>query len=211
MRSSLASGLEQMQLQVPESRQILLVEYVVLLARWNKIHNLTAIKSPAQMITRHVLDSLSVSPFLQGQSLLDVGAGAGLPGIPLAIIHPELSVTLVDSVRKKTQFMAIAAGTLGVNNVQVRHSRVEELTDVGDFDMVTARAFTEVELLCQLTETLIRSGGRVLAMIGREPEREQMESFRRLAGYTELEIHKLCVPGEQGERNLVILTRREER
>ncbi len=203
--AALAEGLAKMQLMVPAHQQQQLVDYVTLLARWNKVHNLTAVKAPVDMISRHVLDSLSISSFIQGPTLLDVGAGAGLPGIPLAITHPELSVTLVDSVHKKTQFMAISAASIGLENVHVVHGRVEAMDESKRFSMVTARAFSRVETLCTLTQGLIEPGGQVLAMIGRQLNHEQLESLQRLNGYTAPQFHKLCVPGEQGERNLVTL------
>ncbi|MEM7259783.1 MAG: 16S rRNA (guanine(527)-N(7))-methyltransferase RsmG [Pseudomonadota bacterium] len=206
---SLASGLDQMRLQVTAQQQQQLIDYVQLLARWNRIHNLTAVKSPPAMVTRHLLDSLSISPYLRGDSLLDVGAGAGLPGIPLAITHPQLQVTLVDRVSKKTQFMSIAASTLGLGNVQVVHTRIEALGGEPRFAMVTARAFAEVDVLCRLCQPWLAADGRVLAMIGKALDHEQMESLRRLTAYTSPENHKLCVPGEQGDRNLVILQRCE--
>lgn len=203
--SHLSDGLKQMQLRVSNQQQQQLIDYVMMLAKWNRVHNLTAIKSPRDMVTRHVLDSLSISPYLSGDSLLDVGAGAGLPGIPLAIVHPQLSVTLVDRVSKKTQFMSIAASTLGLNNVQVEHCRIEALGGEPRYAMVTARAFAEVEQLCRLVEPWLAPQGKVLAMVGRALEHEQMESLRRLTAFTAPENHKLYVPGEQGDRNLVIL------
>ena len=196
-----------MQLSVTQAQQRQLVDYVQLLARWNRVHNLTAVKTPSKMIGRHLLDSLSISPYLQGDTLLDVGAGAGLPGIPLAIVHPGLSVTLIDSVQKKTHFMTIAAGTLGLCNVRVMHGRVEAADDLGQFAMVTARAFADVEFLCGVAAARLEPGGQVLAMTGVAPNHEQMESLARLTAYTGPQTHKLCVPGEQGERNLVILDR----
>lgn len=206
--SSLADGLEAMQLPMSSAQQQCLLDYVLLIDKWNRVYNLTAVKTPAEMITRHLLDSLSISAFLKGDSILDIGAGAGLPGIPLAISHPALSVTLVDRVQKKWRFMTFAAGTLGLANVSVEHKRIEQLEAPQGFAMITARAFAEVDVLCRLSARLLRPDGRVLAMIGKPLNDEQMERLRAVEGFSPPEIHKLCVPGEQGDRNLVILTRR---
>lgn len=204
---SLHQGLEEMQLSVSDCMAQNLIDYVILLDRWNKVHNLTAIRSPLDMIARHLLDSLSIDPHLQGDSLLDIGAGAGLPSIPLAIVHPEISVTAVDSASKKTRFMTIAASTLGLRNLQVEHRRVETLQKELKVDMVTARAFADVDVLCRLAAPHLHSGGLLLAMVGKPPNREKMERLRRIEGYSTLEIQKLLVAGEKAERNLVILQR----
>jgi 16S rRNA (guanine527-N7)-methyltransferase len=210
LREQLDAGLQQTSLSVSDSQRTKLVDYVLLLSKWNKTHNLTAIKSPAEMITRHVLDSLSISPYVTAGALLDVGAGAGLPGIPLAVTRDDISVTLVDSVNKKTQFMAFAATALGLANVTVQHSRIENLSVENQFPMVTARAFADIGKLCELTRGYVLPGGRILAMVGRVPEHEQMESFQQIAGFSLERIEKLLVPGEQAQRNLVILTRCSE-
>ena len=210
LREQLDAGLQQTSLSVSDSQRTKLVDYVLLLSKWNKTHNLTAIKSPAEMITRHVLDSLSISPYVTAGALLDVGAGAGLPGIPLAVTRDDISVTLVDSVNKKTQFMAFAATARGLANVTVQHSRIENLSVENQFPMVTARAFADIGKLCELTRGYILPGGRILAMVGRVPEHEQMESFKQIAGFSLERIEKLLVPGEQAQRNLVILTRCSE-
>lgn len=207
LQTLLEQGLEQMELTLAPEQSSKLVDYVLLLAKWNKTHNLTAVKSPQAMISRHILDSLTLCRYLGDGPLLDVGAGAGLPGIPLAIVNPELSVTLVDSVRKKTRFMEIAAATLALENVSVLHTRVESLDKEAHYSMVTARAFTAVMALCELTERLISPGGRLLAMIGQPLDHEHMESLQGMAGFSLFGTEKLCVPGEQGQRNLLILER----
>ena len=207
LRTLLDDGLAEMSLSIDDLQRSLLIDYVLLLSKWNKTHNLTAIRNPQDMITRHLLDSLSISEFVASGRLLDVGSGAGLPGIPLAIIRSDLSVTLVDSVKKKTQFMAFAASAMGLSNVTVEHTRIEDLDAPKAFPMVTARAFADINLLCDLTRRLITPNGQVLAMFGRFPEHEQMESFRQISGFSLQGIEKLQVPGEQAQRNLVILER----
>ncbi len=207
LRVLLDDGLAEIAPDVDSTQRQQLIEYVELLHKWNKTHNLTAIRNPQEMISRHLLDSLSISRFVGSGELLDVGAGAGLPGIPLAITRTDVSVTLVDSVVKKTRFMAFAANSLGLSNVQVVHTRIEDLKPSQTFPMVTARAFADISTLCDLTRRLITPGGQVLAMYGRLPEHEQMESFSQISGFSLLGIEKLRVPCEQGQRNLVILER----
>lgn len=210
LQEQLAIGLRQMQLDVPVASQQKLVRYITTLHKWNKTHNLTAIRNPEQMISRHLLDSLSIAKFLDGKTLLDVGSGAGLPGIPLAIVKPHLNVTCLDSVLKKTRFMLFAASALDLANVSVRHTRVESLKHESGYDMIVARAFSSIEKLCAVTEHLLSSQGRILAMIGKPLETElstgvvavQLDSGSKfyVAG-----AEKLFVAGETAQRNIVIL------
>lgn len=207
LRLLLDDGLAKTPLRVDDAQRSKLIDYIVLLGKWNKTHNLTAIRHPQEMITRHLLDSLSISEHIKPGALLDVGAGAGLPGIPLAITRDDISVTLVDSVNKKTRFMEYVATALGLGNVAVKHTRIENLKAVEKFPMVTARAFADIGKLCDLTRDLIIPGGQILAMVGRLPEHEQTESFQQISGFSLQGIEKLLVPGEQAQRNLVILER----
>lgn len=215
LQQQLASGLQQMKLDVAEADQRKLVQYVTTLHKWNKTHNLTAVRNPEQMITRHLLDSLSIAKYLNGQSLLDVGSGAGLPGIPLAIVEPHLNVTCVDSVLKKTRFMLFAASSLELGNVSVKHARVEEL-DVeelehdGGYDMIVARAFSSIEKLCALTGHLLAADGQILAMIGKPLEAELQSGLINVqldsgSAFSVTRAEKLLVPGETAQRNIVIL------
>lgn len=224
----LAEGLEQMQLTVADADQQRLVSYIEMLHKWNKTHNLTAVRNPQQMITRHLLDSLSIAGYLRGNSLLDVGSGAGLPGIPLAIIKPHLNVTLLDSVLKKTRFMLFAVGQLELSNVNVLHTRVETLagTDAANshgtdqlgyegqgFDMIVARAFSSIEKLCALTAHLLAPQGQILAMIGKPLEAEYTGVCSDVtitdgSVFSVTRSEKLFVPGENGQRNIVILQKR---
>jgi 16S rRNA (guanine527-N7)-methyltransferase len=224
----LAEGLEQMQLKVAEADQQRLVCYIEMLHKWNKTHNLTAIRNPQQMVTRHLLDSLSIAGYLQGNSLLDVGSGAGLPGIPLAIIKPHLNVTLLDSVLKKTRFMLFAAGQLELSNVNVLHTRVEAMASADassgrnpdepgcepqGFDMIVARAFSSIDKLCALTSHLLAPHGQILAMIGKPVEAENTGFSSTVTTndgcvFSVTRSEKLFVPGENGQRNIVILQKR---
>lgn len=211
LQRQLGLGLEQMDLALSEIDQSRLVQYVTTLHKWNKTHNLTAIRDPEQMIRRHVLDSLSIAKHLRGQTLLDVGSGAGLPGIPLALVNPHLNVTLLDSVLKKTRFMLFAARQLELGNVTVEHARVEALSNNLGFDMIVARAFSSIDKLCALGGHLLADGGQIMAMIGKPVETDNPPVINRAqvvgddSEFSVINSEKLFVPGETAQRNIVIL------
>lgn len=194
-----------MQLVIPEGAAQTLIRYIELLHKWNHTHNLTAVKTVDEMVRRHLLDSLSMMRFTSDGYLLDVGAGAGLPGIPLAICKPDLDVTLVDSVQKKTMFMTFAASHLGLRNIQVKHQRVEQLQQPPGYSMVVARAFSSLEKLCLLTKHLIAEDGRILAMTGFLPDEREITDLQKKTGFQLVKTEKLFVAGEHAERNIVIL------
>lgn len=202
---SLQSGLDEMQLTIPLDAADTLIRYIELLHKWNRTHNLTAIKTVDEMVRRHLLDSLSMLPFVSDGNLLDVGAGAGLPGIPLAICKPHLDVTLVDSVQKKTLFMSFAASNLGLNNTQVKHRRVEQLQQPPGYRMVVARAFSSLEKLTRLTRHLLAEDGQILAMTGYLPDPQEITDLQKNTGFRLVKTEKLFVAGEHAERNIVIL------
>lgn len=204
---SLQDGLSEMQLALPDGSAEKLIAYINLLSKWNKTHNLTAVKNPAEMVRRHLLDSLSMVAFIGRENLLDVGAGAGLPGIPLAIAKPHVAVTLVDSVLKKTRFMSFAANDLGLANVQVKHQRVEAMEREPGYQLVIARAFSSVDKLCLLTKHLLTDNGRILAMMGHPLSDEQIIGLPDICGFFVVKTEKLFVPGEHAERNIVVLQR----
>lgn len=167
------------------------------LERWNRSYNLTAIGSRAEMITHHLLDSLSISPDLAGTRIADVGTGAGFPGLPLAIANPSRQFTLIDSNGKKVRFVAHAAHALGLGNVTAVHSRAETLRPEAPFDTVTARALAELpELLARLAP-LCGPATRVLAMKGRWPEKEL---GKLPPGWRLKESRRITVPGLEAER-----------
>jgi 16S rRNA (guanine527-N7)-methyltransferase len=174
------------------------------LARWNKTYNLTAITRREEMITHHLLDSLSVQSALQGHSVADVGTGAGFPGLPLAVVNPERQFTLIDSNNKKVRFVGHAARTLALPNVAAVHSRSEAFEPGKAFDTVIARAFAALPQLLKLVSPLCGPGTRVLAMKGKRPDDE-------IAGvpaeWHVLETRTLQVPGLNEERHLVTLQR----
>lgn len=179
-----------------------LVEYLELLARWNQAYNLTAVRAPDEMVSRHLMDSLVVLPFIDQARVLDVGTGAGLPGLVLAIASPAQRFVLLDSAAKKTRFVAHAVTRLGLQNVDVVTARVEAHQDAQGFDVVISRAFSAVAEFVRVAGHLVRRGGRMLAMKGGFPEAE----LAALPGdWRLLAAHKLVVPGLEARRHLLEL------
>lgn len=202
----LKDGLDVFGLTLPVGATDALLDYIALLARWNAAYNLTAVRDPAEMVTRHLLDSLAVLPYVRGDNLVDLGTGPGLPGIPLALAAPQLAVTLVDSNGKKARFLREAVRALKLANVLVVEARVEEVE--GQFDTVTARAFASLADMLAWGGRLLAPGGVWLALKGRLPEDE-------LAGvpadFAVAQILPLSVPGLDAERHLVVIKRMEDR
>ena len=179
--------------------------YLELLARWNRTYNLTAIRDPGEMVTLHLLDSLSMHAHVRGVArLADLGTGAGLPGIPLAIALPELQVTLVESNGKKARFLREAVRTLGLANARVAESRAEALDMPGAFDAITARAMATLADLVTAGGHLLAPGGRLLAMKGVRPDAEIADLP---PGWRVEAVHPLAVPGLAAERHLVVVGR----
>lgn len=181
--------------------QARLVDYLVLLAKWNKAYNLTAIHDPERMLTHHLLDSLAVLPHVNGPRLLDVGSGAGLPGIPLAIARPELQVTVIDASHKKAAFMRQAAIELGLGNVSARHGRVEDLGPAGEYPQIISRAFSDLSDFVRLTRHLLADGGEWLAMKGLYPN-EELAQLKGARLRRDIPLH---IPGLDADRHLIIL------
>ena len=159
----LQQGCDDLEVCIAASQRQQLLEYVALLAKWNKAYNLTAVRDEAQMVVRHLLDSLAVVPYLTGKRLIDVGTGAGLPGIPLAILFPEREFHLLDSNGKKTRFLTQVKNELGLTNLQVVNSRVEAFEPGQPFDGITSRAFASLADFTQLTRHLGTEQTRWLA------------------------------------------------
>lgn len=178
-----------------------LLAYLELLNKWNKTYNLTAIREPERMLTHHLLDSLAMLPHLGREPLLDVGAGAGLPGIPLAIARPDAKVTLLDAVEKKCAFMRQACVQLGLDRVEVVHGRVEAWRPGQRFAQIVTRAFSDLTNMVRLTAHLLAPDGRWLAMKGAYPESE----LQGLSGARLVETIPLTVPGLNAERHLLVL------
>ncbi|MEY2631871.1 MAG: hypothetical protein RIR00_525 [Pseudomonadota bacterium] len=199
-RERLEAGLAGMSLQVSAEAVDKLLAYRDLLVKWNRTYNLTSLRDPEQMLSLHLLDSLAIRPMVGQGPLLDVGSGAGLPGIPLAIICPELEVTSVDTVQKKVSFQQQVAIELGLRNLRPVHARVEEMQ--GRFPRITSRAFSELAQFVALTRHLLAPGGEWLAMKGQFPEDE----LAALPADIQVPvIEGLRVPGVDAERCVVIM------
>lgn len=197
-------GLAAMGLALPAQAQEKLLAYVVLLYKWNRTYSLTALREQDKAVSHHLLDSLAVLLFVPEGRLLDVGSGGGMPGIPLAIARPELSVTLLDSNSKKSAFLQQAAIELGLPNISVHGGRVEQYHPAIGFSAITSRAFAELADFVGLTRHLLAPGGVWLAMKGVWPH----EEIARLPSDVCVEaVHRLPVPGVDGERHLVVLRR----
>lgn len=179
-----------------------LLDYLALLERWNRTYNLTAVRDPGDMVTRHVLDSLSVLPWVPAGRLLDAGSGAGLPGVPLAIARPELQVTLLDSAGKKIRFLNQVRRELVLDNITPVQSRLEAYRPDRAFDAIVSRAFSSLADFAAAARHLA-GHARLLAMKGRYPGAE----LRALPEWLRVDaVEALVVPGLQEERHLVIMS-----
>ncbi|AMQ89160.1 16S rRNA (guanine(527)-N(7))-methyltransferase RsmG [Marinobacter sp. LQ44] len=202
----LSDGLAAMNLALSESQQQQLLAFLALLNKWNKAYNLTAVRDERVMVSRQLLDSLSILPWITTDHLLDVGAGGGLPGIPLAIVFPEKRFTLLDSNGKKTRFLNQCVLELGLSNVEVIHGRAEDCQPDQPFTQISSRAFTALDNLVTWCGQLLAGGGEFLAMKGQYPD-DEVAALP--AGWQVESSHSLKVPGADGERHLLIVTRAE--
>jgi len=186
----------------PEAQQRLL-QYLDLLARWNRVYNLSAVRDPDDMVRRHLLDSLSVLPWLGDAPLLDAGSGAGLPGVPLAIMRPKLEVTLLDSAGKKIRFLRQVRRELGMSNIHPLQQRLQSATPPTEVADIISRAYSGLAKFASEARHLLRPESRLLAMKGRFPDAE----IARLPGWIQVDsVEKLSVPGLHEERHLVIMS-----
>jgi 16S rRNA (guanine527-N7)-methyltransferase len=195
-RKILVSGLESLNLPVAEDSVGQLLGFITLLEKWNKAYNLTAIRDREDMVRLHLLDSLAIVPFIEGKRVIDIGTGAGLPGIPLAVYLPDIEFVLLDSNAKKTRFVQQAIIDLKLGNVSVCHNRVEQYHPEKGFDTVITRAFASLSDIVQLTAHLLNKDGVLLAMKGQAPDVPNLES----AITTLIPVN---VPGITAERCLV--------
>jgi 16S rRNA (guanine527-N7)-methyltransferase len=193
----LEAGLNELGLSIETNNINALLAFVALIEKWNKTYNLTAIRNKEDMVISHVLDSLAILPFLQGTRILDIGTGAGLPGIPLALYAPNLEFVLLDSNAKKTRFVQQVILELGLNNIHVQHSRVEAFEDDTGFDTIISRAFSSLEDFLVMSEHLLCKNGKLLAMKGQHPKQE----LEQLA--MPWETIPVYVPGIKAERCIV--------
>lgn len=204
LANTLQRGVQQLGLNLNDDQVAQLLAYLQLLIKWNKAYNLTAVRDPLEMVNRHLIDSLSVVPYISGERIIDVGSGPGLPGIPLAICYPEMAVTTLDSNGKKTRFQLQVKGELGLTNLEVVNARVENC-NFEPFDQVISRAFASIEDMINWTHQLCSEQGVFLAMKGLYPE----EELATLPEQYELKrCHQLQVPGTEGERHLLVIGRR---
>jgi 16S rRNA (guanine527-N7)-methyltransferase len=207
VQQQLAAGVAALGLTLPDGAEAKLLAYLALLDKWNRVYNLTAVRDAERMVSHHLLDSLAAVPYFQGGGadpirVLDVGSGGGLPGIPLAIARPELKVTLIDSIAKKTAFLLQAKAELGLSNLHVATSRVEDFHPETGFDVITSRAFSDLKEFVTLTRHLLRPGGRWLAMKGLYPN----EEIAQLPADVKVSAdHALVVPGLEASRHLIVL------
>jgi len=202
---TIQKGAQTMGVDLPETTIQKLVDYLALLQKWNKAYNLTAIRDVDQMIALHLIDSLSTIPYIQGDKIIDVGTGPGLPGMVLAICFPEKSFTLLDSNGKKTRFLTQVKMELAVNNVTVANERVEQHAFAGEYDHVISRAFASIQDMINWTLPLPKQDGNFLAMKGIYPEQEIQELPAEVYVDT---VHSLTVPHVDAERHLVVMKRK---
>jgi 16S rRNA (guanine527-N7)-methyltransferase len=199
----LTNGLNDLTLVVSEKQQEQLLDYLALLNKWNKVYNLTSVRDPMQMMTLHLLDSLAAVPAFAGaQNVLDVGAGGGLPGIVLAIARPDMQVSMIDTVHKKTAFLTQVKAELGLSNATIYTKKVQELEAKQPFDVITSRAFADLSDFVNWSGHLLAEGGRFIALKGTAPadERERLPAPWKVS-----ELQPLQVPGLDAERHLVFI------
>jgi 16S rRNA (guanine527-N7)-methyltransferase len=208
LAAQLSEGIEFLGLALPPETQTRMLQYLALIRKWNQVHNLTAVREPEAMLVRHLLDSLAILPHVAGPRIADVGSGAGLPGIPLALARPEWRVTLVETNHKKTAFLQQARIELDLKNVEVMTERVENFHPVDGFDVVISRAFSDLADFASLAGHLCapgNGGGRLVAMKGVYPHEELAQLP---AQFMVEKILPITVPGLEAERHLVLIKQR---
>lgn len=199
-REQLQRGIDALKLSVPESTVDKLLQYLALLQKWSRAYNLTAVRDPAEMISRHLLDSLAVAPLVRGDWLADVGTGAGLPGIPLALVLPDKHFDLIDSNGKKIRFVTQALAELKITNARALQARVETLQPEQKYDAVLSRAFASLLDMADGCAHLLAPEGVLLALKGTYPD---VELQALPPHYKVTATHALEVPGEIGQRHLI--------
>ncbi|WP_075793958.1 16S rRNA (guanine(527)-N(7))-methyltransferase RsmG [Massilia putida] len=201
----LGEGIAAMHLDVSPAQQDKLMDYLGLMFKWNAVYNLTSLRGPMQMVTHHLLDSLAAVPaFAQAHNVLDVGSGGGLPGIVLAIVRPDMKVSMIDTVHKKTAFLTQVKAELSLTNVTVYTARVEQLQVSDKFDVITSRAFADLSDFVNWSCHLLADGGRYIALKGVAPkdEQERLPAEWKVTGLEPLQVPKLGA-----ERHLVYIER----
>ena len=206
LEAGLQNGIAQLGLHLAPAQPGKLLEFLELLDKWNHTYNLSGIRDIASMVSLHLLDSLALAPWIDDTLIADVGTGAGLPGIPLAIVFPEKQFILIDSNSKKTRFIFQAVATLGLDNVEVVHSRVEDYASQQQVDIVTSRAFASLADFTGRCRHLLKPGGKFLAMKGQYPDRELQELS---ADYQLAACHEVYVPGVDAKRHVLEIRMRQ--
>lgn len=201
----LAEGLAALGIPLEATVRARLFAYLETMRRWNRTYNLTAIDTPKRMLTHHLLDSLAILPHVDAERLLDVGSGAGLPGIPLAVARPELDIVLCEASSKKCAFLRQACIELGLSRVTVWQGRVETFQDATGFPAIVARAFADLAAFTRLTAHLLVPGGRWLAMKGAYPADE----IAALKGAQVVRAFRLNVPNLDAARHLIVLEKEQ--
>jgi 16S rRNA (guanine527-N7)-methyltransferase len=199
----LAEGITEMGMNVSPAQREKLMDYLALMFKWNSVYNLTSLRDPMQMVTHHLLDSLAAMPaFAEARNVLDVGSGGGLPGIVLAIVCPDMKVSMIDTVHKKTAFLTQVKAELGLANVTVYTARVEQLQVSDKFDVITSRAFADLSDFVNWSSHLLAEQGRYIALKGVAPQEEQqrLPTAWRVSGVEPLQVPKLGA-----ERHLVFI------
>jgi len=207
LRKILLSGSAQMNIHLSVKESDAMLAYIALLNKWNQAYNLTAVRDPLQMVYRHLLDSLSVLPYLHGSYILDVGSGPGLPGIPLAIMMPESQFVLLDSNGKKTRFMTYVIRQLKISNVLVEQCRAEAWSASKKFNIVTSRALSSLSEMVSMTEQLLCDNGIWIAMKGAYPKEEITLLQKKRPDVIIKKAEPLSVAGCEGKRHVIILAR----
>lgn len=207
LENELSRGISALGLEIAPQNQQHLLQYLALIVKWNQVHNLTAVREPEKMLTQHLLDSLAVVSHISGPRVADIGSGAGLPGIPLALARPDWSVVLVESNHKKAAFLQQARIELKLENIEVVTERVEHYRPAEKFDVVISRAFSDLAEFVTLAGHLCADAGRLAAMKGIYPH-EELAQLPQLAPQFMVEkIAPVAVPGLAAERHLVLVKR----
>ena len=205
-REELQRGIAALSLECSEKQLVALLAYIDLLQKWNSAYNLLGGNESAGLVSRHILDSLSINPYLDGKLIADIGAGAGLPGIPLAILNPDKNFVLIDSNGKKTRFMFQAKIQLELGNISVENCRIEHYQSKQQIDMVMCRAFSTLADALAMLEPIFSDDCKLLAMKGQYPE---AELAKLPAGFELGKSIKLKVPGSESQRHLIEVMRKK--
>lgn len=209
LASELQRGITQLGLDLTSSQQTMLLDYLALLLKWNKAFNLSGVKSASDMLSRHILDSLSVVPFIHGQCILDVGTGPGLPGVPLAICYPEKQFVLLDSNGKKTRFIFQAQLQLGLKNIEVQNTRIESLSTNKPIDTIVSRAFSSIADFVSLTRHLVEESATPVTLVAMKGLFPDDEITQLPNDYVVKAATSVKVPGHAAERHIIEITAKD--